>query len=172
VQSGTRTGRWRRALREQSTLSLEERLYRGIRSDIESGALPAGALLPSSERVAQELALEESEVQSALARLLVEGLLAVRDSGQICIASRGQATTVGDETQRRFEASLLKAMREAQARGLPSTEASGMSKAALQRLGDMRQGTALLPILLRQSVSMHELLSPIDARSRLDFAVD
>lgn len=138
-QSGTRTGRWRRALRERSALTLEERLYRVIRSDIESGALPAGALLPSSERVAQELALQETEVQSALARLLVEGLLAVRDSGQICIASQGEASAVGDETQRRFEVSLLKAMREARARGLSSTEASGMFKAALQRLGEMEQ---------------------------------
>jgi DNA-binding transcriptional regulator YhcF (GntR family) len=137
--SGTRTGRWRRALRERSTLSLEERLYRVIRSDIESGELPAGALLPSSERVAQELALQETEVQSAFARLLVEGLLAVRNSGQICIASQGQAKTVGDETQRRFEASLFKAMREAQARGLSSTEASGMFKAALQRLGEIEK---------------------------------
>ena len=135
--AGTRTGRWRRALREQNTLSLEERLYRVIRSDIESGALPAGALLPSSERIAQEIALQEAEVQSALARLLVEGLLAVRDNGRICIASQGQATTVGDDTQRRFEASLFNAMREAQARGLSSTEASGMFKAALQRLGEI-----------------------------------
>ncbi len=138
-QSGTRTGRWRRALREQSALALEERLYRVIRSDIKSGALPAGALLPSSERIAQELALQETEVQSALARLLVEGLLAVRDSGQICIASQGQASPVGDHTQRRFEVSLLNAMREAKARGLSSTEASGMFKAALQRLGEMEQ---------------------------------
>ena len=137
--SATRTGRWRRALRGPSTLSLEERLYRVIRSDIESGALPAGALLPSSERVAQELALQETEVQSALARLLVEGLLAVRDSGQICIASQGQDRIVGDDTQRRFEASLFKAMREAQARGLSSTEASGMFKAALQRLGEIEK---------------------------------
>ena len=57
--SGTRTGRWRRALRESSTLSFEER--------------------------------------------------------------------------------LLRAMREAQARGLSSTEASGMFKAALQRLGEMEE---------------------------------
>jgi DNA-binding transcriptional MocR family regulator len=137
--SGTRSGRWRRALREQGTLSLEERLYRVIRSDIESGALPAGALLPSSERIAQELTLQETEVQSALARLLIEGRLAVRDGGQICIASQGQVVTVGDDTQRRFEASLFKAMREAQARGLSSTEASGMFKAALQRLGEIEQ---------------------------------
>jgi DNA-binding transcriptional regulator YhcF (GntR family) len=138
-RSGTRTGRWRQALREQSTLSLEERLYRVIRSDIESGALPAGALLPSSERLAQELTLEETEVQSALARLLMEGLLTVRDTGRICIAARGEAKSVGDETQRRFEASLFKAMREAQSRGLSSTEASGMFKAALQRLGEMEK---------------------------------
>jgi DNA-binding transcriptional regulator YhcF (GntR family) len=137
--SGTRSGRWRQALRERNTLSLEERLYRVIRSDIGSGALPAGALLPSSERIAQELALEETDVQSVLARLLVEGLLAVRDSGHICIASPDQGTTVGDETQRRFEASLFNAMREAQARGLSSTEASGMFKAAVQRLGEMER---------------------------------
>jgi len=136
---GDTNGRWRRALYEQSTLSLEERLYRVIRSDIESGTLPAGALLPSSERVAQDLALEETAVQSALARLLVEGLLAVREGGQLCIASQGPMKSVGDETQRRFEASLLKAMREAEARGLSSTEASGMFKAALQRLGEIEQ---------------------------------
>jgi len=52
--------------------------------------------LPSSERVAQELALQETEVQSALARLLIEGLLAVRDGGRIRIASRGPAKSVGD----------------------------------------------------------------------------
>jgi hypothetical protein len=34
---------------------------------------------------------------------------------------------------------LFKAMREAQSRGLSSTEASGMFKAALQRLGDMEK---------------------------------
>jgi DNA-binding transcriptional MocR family regulator len=137
--SGTRTGRWRRALRESSTLSFEERLYRAIRSDIESGMLPAGALLPSSERIAQELALQETEVQSALARLLVEGLLAVRAGGQMCIASHGPARSVGDETQRQFEASLLRALREAQSRGLSSTEASGLFKAALQRLGEIEK---------------------------------
>jgi len=139
-QSGTRTGRWRRALREPSTLSLEERLYRVIRSDIESGTLPAGALLPSSARVAQELTLKETDVQSAFARLLGEGLLTVREGGQLCIASRGPAASVGDETQRRFEASLLKAMREAQARGLSSSEASGMFKAALLRLSEGERG--------------------------------
>jgi len=94
---------------------------------------------PSSERIAQEVALEETEVQSALARLLVDGLLAVRDSGHICIASPDQATTVGDDTQRRFEASLFNAMREAQARGASSTEASGMLNSALQRLGEIEK---------------------------------
>ena len=87
----TRTGRWRRAVREKSALPLEERLYRVIRADIETGTLPAGALLPSSERVAQELAIEEITVQSAFARLLEEGLLAVGEGGILSIASRGRA---------------------------------------------------------------------------------
>ena len=135
----TRTGRWRRAVREKSELPLEERLYRVIRADIETGTLPAGALLPSSERVAQEIAIEEIAVQSAFARLLGEGLLAVREGGILSIASRGEQKTVGDETQIRFERSLLKALREAQARGLSSTEATGMFKAALERLGEMER---------------------------------
>ena len=141
TQAGGGDGRCASRARSRS----EERLYRVNRFDIESGALPAGALLPSSgvrNALAQELALQETEVQSALARLLIEGLLAVRDGGQICIANQGQAKTVGDDTQRRFEASLFKAMREAQARGLSSTEASGMFKAALQRLGGDRAGQA------------------------------
>jgi DNA-binding transcriptional regulator YhcF (GntR family) len=90
----TRTGRWRQALRKQSALPLEERLYAVIRSDIESGALPGGALLPTTERVAAEMAFEES---------------------------------------------LLKAIREAHARGLSSTEATGMFKAALERLGEIER---------------------------------
>lgn len=138
----TRTGRWRRAVREKSALPLDERLYRVIRSDVETGILPAGALLPSPERVAQELAIGESAVQSAFARLLSEGLLAVREDGILSIASRGEEKSVGEDTQLRFEESLLKALREAQARGLTSTEATGMFKAALQRLGEIEQEKA------------------------------
>ena len=135
----TRTGRWRRAVREKSELPLEERLYRAIRADIEGGALPAGALLPSSERVTQELAIEEITVQAVFARLLGEGLVGVREGGILSIASRGEQKRVGDDTQMRFETSLLKALREAQARGLSSTEATGMFKAALVRLGEIEQ---------------------------------
>ena len=138
----TRTGRWRRAVREKSELPLEERLYRVIRADIETGALPAGALLPLSERVAQELAIDEIAVQTAFARLLEEGLIAVREGGILSIASRGEQRSVGDDTQMRFEASLLKALREAKARGLTSTEATGMFKAALVRLGEIEQDKA------------------------------
>jgi DNA-binding transcriptional regulator YhcF (GntR family) len=135
----TRTGRWRQALREQSALPLEERLYGVIRSDIQSGALPGGALLPTTERVAAEMAIDEIAVQSAFARLLWEGLVSVRGDGVLCIASGDVEKHVGEETQIRFEESLLKAMREAQARGLSSTEATGMFKAALQRLGEIEQ---------------------------------
>jgi DNA-binding transcriptional regulator YhcF (GntR family) len=135
----TRTGRWRQALRKQSALPLEERLYAVIRSDIESGALPGGALLPTSERVAAEMAIDEIAVQSAFARLLWEGLVVVRGDGVLCIASDDVEKRVGEETQIRFEESLLKAIREAHARGLSSTEATGMFKAALERLGEIER---------------------------------
>jgi DNA-binding transcriptional regulator YhcF (GntR family) len=114
--------------------SLAERLYQVIRNDVDAGQLPAGALLPTSERVAGELAIEAADVQAAYARLLAEGFLEERADGTLCISSQGRETNVGDATQIRFEAALLKAVREAAARGLSSTDATGMFKAALIRL--------------------------------------
>jgi hypothetical protein len=43
---------------------------------------------------------------------------------------------VGDATQIRFEATLLKAVREAAARGLTATEAAGMSNVCQLRRRD------------------------------------
>ncbi len=119
--------------------SLGERLYQVIRQDVEAGQLPAGALLPTSERVASELTIPAAEVQSAYARLLAAGWLEERDDCVLCIASQGRETTIGDATQIRFEAALLKAVREAAARGLSSAEATGMFKAALIRLEAMER---------------------------------
>jgi DNA-binding transcriptional regulator YhcF (GntR family) len=119
--------------------SLAERLYQVIRSDVDAGQVPAGALLPTSERVAGELAIEAADVQAAYGRLLAEGCLEERADGTLCVASQGGETSVGDATQIRFEAALLKAVREAAARGLSSTEATGMFKAALIRLEAMER---------------------------------
>ena len=135
----TRTGRWRRAMKDRAGPSLAERLQQVIRQDVEAGQLPAGALLPTSERVAAELAIEPADVQTAYARLLADGLLDERVDGVLCIASQGRETTVGDATQIRFEAALLKAVREAAARGLSSAEATGMFKAAVVRIEEMEQ---------------------------------
>ena len=135
----TRTGRWRRAMQGQAGPSLAERLYQVVRKDVEAGQLPAGALLPTSERVAGELAIAPADVQAAYARLLAEGCLEERADGSLCITSQGRETNVGDATQIRFEAALLKAVREAAARGLSSTEATGMFKAALIRLEAMER---------------------------------
>jgi DNA-binding transcriptional regulator YhcF (GntR family) len=119
--------------------SLAERLYRVIRADVEAKQLPAGALLPTSERVAGELAIEPADVQAAYVRLLAEGFLEERDEGRMCIASDDHEASVGDATQIRFEAALLRAVREAAARGLTSTEATGMFKAALVRMEGMER---------------------------------
>ena len=135
----TRTGRWRRAMQGQAGPSLAERLYQVIRNDVDGGQLPAGALLPTSERVAGELVIEGADVQAAYARLLAEGFIEERVDGTLCISSQGRETSVGDATQIRFEAALLKAVREAAARGLSSTEATGMFRAALIRLEAMER---------------------------------
>lgn len=134
----TRTGRWRRAMRGLAAPSLADRLYEVIRKDVQEGQLPRGAILPTPERVASELALKPDDVNAAYARLLSEGHVEERDKGRLCIAGNDPEVSVGDATQIRFEAALLKAVREAAARGLSSTEATGMFKAAAIRLDEMR----------------------------------
>ena len=134
----TRTGRWRKAMKGLSAPSLAERLYEVIRKDVEEGQLPHGAILPTSERVASELVIKAEDVQTAYARLLAEGLIEERDKGRLCIVGHDRETSIGDATQIRFEAALLKAVREAAARGLSSTEATGMFKAAALRMEEMQ----------------------------------
>ncbi len=133
----TRTGRWRHALQGVAATSLSERLYQVIRADAKAKQLPTGAVLPAGERVAAELAIKLQDVQAAYARLLAEGLLEERDDGRLCIAGDDRDRGIGDATQIRFEAALLKAVREAAARGLSSSEATGMFKAALIRMQGM-----------------------------------
>lgn len=135
----TRTGRWRQAMQSTQAPSLAERLYQVIRKDVEAGQLPAGAILPSAERVGGELMIGSAEVESAYARLLADGCVEERADGALCIARQGRDSTVGDATQIRFEGALLKAVREAAARGLTSAEATGMFKAAALRLEEMER---------------------------------
>ena len=133
----TRTGRWRKAMRATAGPSVGGRLYQVIRADVEAKRLPAGALLPASERVAGELVLEAAEVRAAYARLQSEGLIEEREDGRLCIAGDSGEKSIGDATQIRFEAALLKAVREAAARGLSSADATGMFKAAMSRMEEM-----------------------------------
>jgi DNA-binding transcriptional regulator YhcF (GntR family) len=134
----TRTGRWRKAMKGLSAPSLADRLYEVIRKDVEQGQLPQGAILPTSERVMSELTLKLDDVQGAYARLLSDGIIEERDEGRLCIVGHDRDASVGDATQIRFEAALLKAVREAAARGLSSAEATGMFKAAALRLEEMQ----------------------------------
>ena len=131
----TRTGRWRKAMQGQTGPSFADRLFEVIVADIRAGALPAGALLPSAERVAGELMIATDDVRCAYARLLAEDVIVERSDGVLCIpAPVGADASVGDATQIRFEAALLKAVREAAARGLSPADATGMFKAAILRL--------------------------------------
>jgi DNA-binding transcriptional regulator YhcF (GntR family) len=135
----TRTGRWSKAIRNATTPSLAERLYQVIRQDVQTGQLPAGAILPSAARVGRELVIDPPDVENAYARLLAEGVLEERADGALCIARQGRETSVGDATQIRFEAALLKAVREATARGIDISEATGMFKAAVLRIEQREQ---------------------------------
>ena len=113
---------------------MADRLYDVIHTDIEAGSLPAGALLPSAERVGRELTIAMSAVEAAYARLLAEGHIVARDGGALAIACRGADASVGDATQIRFEVALLRAVREAAARGMSAHEATNIFKTAIQRL--------------------------------------
>lgn len=131
----TRTGRWRKAMHGRAGPSFADRLFDVIVADVRAGALPAGALLPNAERVAGELMIPADDVRSAYARLLSEDVITERSDGVLCIpAPSGRDASVGDATQIRFEAALLKAVREAAARGLSPADATGMFKAAILRL--------------------------------------
>ena len=137
----TRTGRWRKAMHAQSASLLAERLYAVIKADVAKGALPAGALLPAAERVAQELMIATADVRAAYARLLAEDVIAQRAHGELFVPAKegDPEPSVGDATQIRFEAALLHAVREAAARGLNSSEATGMFKAAMLRMQELER---------------------------------
>ncbi len=137
----TRTGRWRKAMLAQGGPTLAERLYMVVKSDVSKGELPVGALLPPVERVARELMIPVEEVRSAYARLVADNVIVQREGGELCVPPReGEPDgKVGDATQIRFEAALLRAVREAAARGLTSAEATGLFKAAMLRIREVEQ---------------------------------
>jgi DNA-binding transcriptional regulator YhcF (GntR family) len=121
-----RSGRWRRSMRLVAAPSLAERLYQVIRADVEAGQLPAGALLPAKGRIAAQLTIDPVDVQAAYARLSAEGIVESRAGGELCIMRNGHETAIGDSTQMRFEASLIKAVRAAAAYGLGGDDGSGL----------------------------------------------
>ncbi len=133
----TRTGRWRQAMQTVNAPTLGDRLYEVIRKDVTAGLLPPGALLPAPERVASDLLIPTRDVQAAYGRLLAAGCVEERSDGALCISRNGEEVSVGDATQIRFEAALIRAVREAAARGLTTSEATGMFKAAALRMQRM-----------------------------------
>ena len=57
---------------------LYEQLYRALKADILSGALPGGSRLPSGRALAEHLSLSKITVETAYAQLLAEGYLTSR----------------------------------------------------------------------------------------------
>ena len=69
-------------------------LYRQLRQDIVSGALPTGAKLPSKRGLAEELGLSVITVEHALALLTDEGYLLARPRSGYFVAFGG-ASQIG-----------------------------------------------------------------------------
>ena len=93
--------------------SLYEQLYRALRADIESGALAAGARLPSKRAFAKHLGVSVVTVEGALDQLVAEGYVrAVPRSGFYVqeigpnLASFSRVSTRGDRVQRNLGRSL------------------------------------------------------------------
>jgi GntR family transcriptional repressor for pyruvate dehydrogenase complex len=60
---------------------LSDRIHTGLRADILSGALPAGAAVPSERRLAQQLGAGRHAVREALKRLQESGLIRISHGG-------------------------------------------------------------------------------------------
>ena len=65
-------------MEERGSLPLYEYLCRSIRSDILSGALPAGTRLPSKRALAEHLRVSVITVEGAYSQLEAEGYLQAR----------------------------------------------------------------------------------------------
>jgi DNA-binding transcriptional regulator YhcF (GntR family) len=124
-----RTGRWRRALRQQVAPSFADRLHDVIYADIDAGVLPTGARLPAIERVAAELSIPKSAVKSAYDRLVAELHAELRSDGELHVLSRGQEEKLGDATQIRMERALIKSVREVAARGMSAHQLREVAEA-------------------------------------------
>ncbi|MFG6178510.1 PLP-dependent aminotransferase family protein [Halomonas sp. THAF12] len=103
------------ALTRTSSLPLARRLYRALRSWVQSGRLASGCRLPSSRRLARELGVGRNSVLDAIDQLVAEGFLETRP---------GAGTFVADLPFGRIEA--------------PAEEASGggAPRAALSPRGE------------------------------------
>ena len=62
-------------LSRTSGIPLYEQLYRALREDILSGALPGGAKLPSKRTLAEHLTVSKITVETAYTQLLAEGYI-------------------------------------------------------------------------------------------------
>ena len=124
-----RTGRWRRALRAQIAPSFADRLHDVIYTDIDAGVLPCGTSLPTVEHVASELSIPKAAVQHAYDRLVAEQHAELRADGRLHVTARGEEAKIGDATQIRLEAALLKSVREVAARGMAAHELREVAEA-------------------------------------------
>ena len=73
-------------MEREGELPLHEQLERSIRESIQAGRLAAGARLPSSRELAEELAVSRGVVSEAYGQLVAEGYLTSRQGAPVRVA--------------------------------------------------------------------------------------
>lgn len=84
-QWASQSERWHFAMRRSAAGSDAERLAEAIGAEIREGALPPGAVLPATGRLAVDLMVDESVVVCAYEHLMKAGLLATGSHQQVCV---------------------------------------------------------------------------------------
>jgi len=74
--------------------------------------------------------VQKSSVTAAYDRMRRDSLAEVRSDGDWHVVSRGQDALLGDATQIRLEAALLRSVREVTARGISANEPRRVADAA------------------------------------------
>ena len=85
--AGSQSERWRYAVAHGAAGSAAEGLAEAIATEIQAGMIPPGALLPTANRLAFDLMVEESVVGCAYDSLQKGGLIETRADGRMCVAA-------------------------------------------------------------------------------------
>lgn len=136
---GTRSGRWRVKLESTTGSDPIEKLTEIISSEILSGRLPAGAILPGRYAIAREVGLAEESVDSVYETLHRRELVERDSTNRYRVANlEDTPIAIGATTQLALEEALIDAARAIRALDISPEEATARFKVEIERWEDER----------------------------------